>query len=230
MNDTSKGNVLFLILIAVALFAALAYAVTQTGRGGGSAEREQAAINAARIIEYAGSIRSAVERMQLINNTSDAAISFDSPDWGFTDYQHGVPQPAVNQVFQANGGNINFVTLDDLGQIKFSGDNAIVGLGACDDNSSAACKELVLLIYGISDAICTEINRNTLGNPTIPSDSLEIGEASASTNVFNGTYGADTTVNSEIGSVALTAGQPSGCVVDTPGSGQNAFFHALIER
>lgn len=75
--NTQKGNVLFLILIAVALFAALSFAISNTTRGPGTNDRWEAhKSNAAAMIQYASSIRSAIQRMQMINQVPTNRIDF----------------------------------------------------------------------------------------------------------------------------------------------------------
>ena len=68
-NHRERGNALFLILIAVALFAALSYAITQSGRGGGSVSQQTALITAGQMTEEPADIRSAVTRMVLTGVT-----------------------------------------------------------------------------------------------------------------------------------------------------------------
>jgi hypothetical protein len=59
--NSRSGNVLFLILIAVALFAALSYAVTSSSRSSGAQiGADQARIMAAEIRQYASSIEQAI--------------------------------------------------------------------------------------------------------------------------------------------------------------------------
>lgn len=71
-----RGNALFLILIAVALFAALSYAVTQTGRGGGGTNKEQSVLAAGQITDYPAGVRTSVQRMILTNNATATTADF----------------------------------------------------------------------------------------------------------------------------------------------------------
>ena len=63
-RKSESGNVLFLILIAVALFAALSYAVTQSSRSGSSdASSEKSLVSSSVLTEYPAGVRTAIMRM-----------------------------------------------------------------------------------------------------------------------------------------------------------------------
>ncbi|MDD9899691.1 MAG: hypothetical protein OXT65_01785 [Alphaproteobacteria bacterium] len=226
VSSSNKGNALFLILIAVALFAAVSYAVTQSGRGSGNIDRETATLDAAMLVQYAASIQQAMQRMRLVNGTTDAEFSFYSPDWGDNQYIHGTPQPAENRVFSPGDGGVPFRPAGDFGAsyFLFTGQNAVAGLGACADNSASTCKELLLLLVGVPDAVCSAINRALIGTSAIPGDGIAANNTAG--NKFTGSYGTSTSISYYI-STGLFVEKNSGCLLD---AGLNVFYHALVER
>ena len=79
-NSNEQGNVLFLILIAVALFAAPSYAITSSTRsGGGSADNETNLLHSAGIIQYPASVQTAIARMRLTDNIRAEDLEFYPP-------------------------------------------------------------------------------------------------------------------------------------------------------
>lgn len=97
-RETERGNVLFLILIAVALFAALSYAVTQSTRSGsGDASGETNLINSAQLAQYPAGVRTSVVRM-VIGGISVDQLVFDGPT------NFGVISDLRYAVFHPQGG------------------------------------------------------------------------------------------------------------------------------
>ncbi|PZP57490.1 MAG: hypothetical protein DI586_00195 [Micavibrio aeruginosavorus] len=111
-SNAEKGNVLFLILIAVALFAALSYAVTQSSRSGGtSATSEKADLAAAQFSQYGAQIAMAIMRLKVSNGCSETQISFENPIMSHPDYWGGsanttAPSDGRCNVFGPNGGGV----------------------------------------------------------------------------------------------------------------------------
>lgn len=76
-----SGNVLFLILIAVVLFAALSYAVTKSSSGGGgNISREQAKLDQAELENYLLAVHTGVQRLTIVRGCE--SVDFTPPaDW-----------------------------------------------------------------------------------------------------------------------------------------------------
>jgi hypothetical protein len=98
------GNALFLILIAVTLFAGLSYAITRSGRGGGTIERENALIGAAEISDFFGAVNHAVARLRVIT-CADTQITFEN-----SVYEGGGSGPYSSGLLLPPGSNPNSPT------------------------------------------------------------------------------------------------------------------------
>ncbi len=106
----SRGNALFLILIAVALFAALSYAVTKSDRSGKGVEKEQAVLLASSFMEHGAQVAAAINRLKLINNCTDDQISFENSVDTATDYANpNAPADKRCHVFHPDGSNVPFI-------------------------------------------------------------------------------------------------------------------------
>ncbi len=122
---TQAGNILFLILLAVVLFAALASAVTSSLRGGGkSMSSENADLAASSIVNFLKQVDSALLRMQLIDDIKPENISFEYRNKRVdgisqTNYVNNRCSSDDCRVFSASGGGATPTTFE-----RYSNQNA----------------------------------------------------------------------------------------------------------
>jgi hypothetical protein len=189
------GNALFLILIAVALFAALAYAVTQSGRsGGGSASREQATLMGAQITSAATMIRQTVIRMNIggiamDSITCEAAPNGDDCGQGSANGSKDFCTTGSTCIFAPDGGGLTVPVVPQAAYdfstfgyaaTRFAGPTSYQGFaidgfngGGADtsiqDIGTAANDEIVIFL-GLKREVCEAIDRG-LGIDTVPDSS-----------------------------------------------------------
>lgn len=177
------GNALFLILIAIALFAALSYALTQSSRGGsGSIEREKDVLLAAQIAQNTGILRAAVTRMRVTGGLAPAAIRLhssaptsDEPCTEtdgtclFTSEGGGatwpvIPREAYDPVVMEEIGPPP-IAFSEIGTDTSMGNYAFTGVGS-------AARDGVLILTGLRKGVCEAIDRG-LGIEGIPAPDPE---------------------------------------------------------
>ena len=231
-----RGNVLFLILIAVALFAALSYAVTQSSRsGGGDASRETNLISGAQITQYPAGVRTTLVRM-IIGNTEVNTLEFNSP----SDFGNCTGAPATHGrcVFypSPDGGGATYTLAPGDIMVSntatpwiFNAENEInrVGISVGGDTPSAASADIIAFLVGVDTSVCERINEELGLGTSIPAETaIDVateminpdGATPTSIGAGGGTIGDD---------VAAFNGQPFGCFSQ---GGNNVYYHVLIER
>lgn len=216
-NRGERGNALFLILIAVALFAALSYAITQSGRGSGTVDRESAIIAAGQVTDYPASLRTAITRM-IITGTTAASITMDSTAVvGLFASDGG---GAVQQTAPTSAGTGSWVYLDTHTKTHY-----VEGVGT-DVTTTGA--DAMAFLPGITLTVCTQINKGLGFTNTAPATQQVAKFDPAAASAAFAAGGTANSVFANGASTALTSGQAFDCFNNT--AADYSYYHVLIEQ
>ena len=213
-QKTECGNVLFLILIAIALFGALSFALTKDrGSSIGYIQDQRVMSDVSRLLTHSGVIRATVHRM-IGDGITVAALSSDEPVADAVTFETA---PHEHKIYHILGGGVTFI--NDIGgasDIEINKDVVITGVGA------SATAEVVLTTPVDNLSTCQEINMMLHGNTTIP----EISDAAYTDLIGENavTLSDATTCNAAGGCDEV----PFQCIVNN--SGAYAYYHVLYAQ
>lgn len=220
-RTNEKGNALFLILIAVVLFAALSFAITQSNRSGANSNRETSLVSSTTVTQYSSAVRTGVMRLMLRRNLAANQLLFVSP----TEAAYGGADSNL-EVFHPDGAGVSYTAVDvnTVGTVQtvFTSVNPFrhgnwyyINNKAVEDVGTAT-GDLVAILVDVSRPICERINEQITGNTTIP----VIAENLAAVIAAGGTI-------SDAGTVIDA--QQFYCVQVTGGP-EFIYFHVLAEQ
>ena len=231
-TSTQSGSVFFVILLAIAMFAGLSYAVMKNSRGSQAGlTTEQSKLAALEIIEKADAVAKTVQTLRLRGCTENQ-IDFDTPVVGHTNFNNPqAPSDKSCDVYRMEGGKLNYYTPPQTyhDTVNFTHQPGY----ASDANASfdiagtpTKATDLTLYVYELKKDICVAINK-------IQSiDTESNGDVSTETydswwKYFDGTY--RTGVNSiGDGAGVKHANRTMACFKDSGSS--YTFYRVLIAR
>lgn len=221
VNPRERGNILFLILLAVVLFAALSYAVTNSMRGGGNdSSGEKAVLRAGQVASYGAALEAAIQRLTLSNNCTHVTIDLDNDVVsGYNNTQ--APTSGACDLFRPTGGGQYFwdipdemldsvhSTMNGFGHLFFSNQFNVMGIGLSDGSNGS--QDLAFAVPYVREDVCKSYNEKMIGSSTIPDG--EVGYDPGSFGVCKWT-GSHTwcSGNYNTGSVNLPIPTRSACV------------------
>jgi len=214
-----SGNVLFYILIAVALLAALSYTVASSSRGSVSMlSDDKAALYATEIIEYGGVMANAVSQLRL-RGYKDTQISFENSV--VAGYTNANCTGDGCKVFHPSGAGVTYMApKSEWLDSTWSADSAYATWGFYTNNYipeiGTSEGDLILAVGFIDKTLCIALN-NKLG-VTNPSGDPPNEPGQISSEKFTGTYTA-------LGGLEALQGKQAGCFKNTAGALNLSYFY-----
>lgn len=155
-RKNERGNVLFMILIAIALIGLLTAAVQSTNRPEGvGIDKEALVIRASEFQRYASELERAVQFIQQ-NGVSESDIRFAHPNASADYGDLSADTDPREQVFHREGGGANYRDppddVNDGSAWEFYGGTHIPGVGRSDR------AELVAVLPYVTQQFCDKIN------------------------------------------------------------------------
>lgn len=224
MNHTQRGSVLYYILIAVVLFAALGFAVSNMMRAGsgGNIGAEKDALTADQVLSYARSVRQGAQTLRISNGCAENQISFERSPFDGSDplYMNAAaPSDFSCHIFHPNGAGVGTPEDVDGKAWRFTSEFYVGGVG-----SGAQAISMAIIV---GRAVCLAVNRKL----DIAQDAIDnpVDDGAGAGNVlpaFNGSFSGS-------GEILLPAyeGKMAGCYRSVnAGDDEYTVYQILVAR
>ncbi len=159
----ARGNILFLILLAVVLFAALSYAVTESLRNGGKdSTSERAQSQASELANYFTQIDTAVQRMMMIDNVKDYQLNFfygGSSNFVMGSNDNPNCTESRCRVFDPAGGNVSGKKINGIYSSDTGSNRQLRIFYLSIPNVGTNLPDIVAAIYKARPRLCEAVNQ-----------------------------------------------------------------------
>lgn len=225
-KSSQSGNALIFILIAVVLLGGLTMLLTRSsGSSDDTGDIERTQIEAGDAMRFGKSLGQAAQNL-IAQGCSENTLNFDY-EVAVTGYENPAsPADKSCDIFDAKGAGLTWRTpsssLSNSAYLITSA-NTVQGVGC--DTGNATCTDLILMLPGLSQATCAQINHmvkvtNPSNAPPVDTDNLV-----DTTTKFTGGF---TFVRSLADTGGNLTGKETGCLQTSPGN--FAFYTVIIPR
>lgn len=226
MSLPQRGNILFLILLAVVLFAALAYAVTQSLRGGGKdGGAEKMDLVAAQLLQNMNLIETTMTRAMMINGIKEWGFDFNRP--GGTASTNNTCQQTECRIFTEKNGPVPYFDLPVEAMSDPSQNKGYYNVAQVVNVGTSAPDILVSYNY-VSAGFCSALNKALNLNDISMTVSDSIG---GTDNNYSGTLTSIPPSTGIIGDTNATlVGKKAACYPISTSPPIYRFHYVIMER